>query len=349
MKTRVLLSAVSALALVVLAACGTAAPAAAPAAPAATGGDAFPVTVTHKLGTTTVKAAPQRVVAVGLRDQDFALALGVKPIGVSTWFEGYTIGPWAKAAAGDVKPTVIGTAQGPNLEAVAALKPDLILSIYATSDKAVYDKLSQIAPTIAAPAGTEDYALSWQDQLKLTGQALGQAQKAAALTTEVEGKIAKAKADHPEFAGKSIVYGGLAGDPGAYTSTDQRGRFLTSLGFTIPKEIDGLATADSAFFASISKENFRYFDADVAIIIGPSNDPATVIATEPLYKDLKNVQQGRVIFFDELKGAWSGALSFNSPLSLPYALDGFVAALAAAADGNPATTVPKEPQLQLGG
>lgn len=346
MKTRVLLSAVSALALVALAACGTAAPAA-PPAPAAPGGDTFPVTVTHKLGTTTVKAAPQRVVAVGLRDQDFALALGAKPVGVSTWFEGYTIGPWAKAAAGDVKPTVIGTAQGPNLEAVAALKPDLILSIYATADKTMYDKLSQIAPTIAAPAGTEDYALSWQDQLKLTGQALGQSQKAATLTTDLEAKITKAKADHPAFAGKTIVYGGLAGDPGAYTSTDQRGRFLTSLGFTIPKQIDALATSENAYFAAISKENYRYFDADVAIIIGPSSDPATVIATEPLYKDLKVVQDGRTIFFDELKGSWSGALSFNSPLSLPYAIDGIVAALAAATDGNPATVVPKEPPVQL--
>lgn len=348
MKTKILVGAAAALATLLLAACGTAAPAAAPPA-AAPQNDAFPVTVTHKLGATTIKAAPQRVVAVGLRDQDFALALGVKPIGVAQWFEGYTIGPWATAAAGDVKPTVIGSAQGPNLEAVAALKPDLILSIYATADKAVYDKLSQIAPTIAGPVGTEDYALSWQDQLKLTGQALGQTQKADTLTKDVEAKIAKVKTDHPEFAGKTIVYGGLGGDPGAYTSTDQRGRFLTSLGFTIPKNIDGLATTESAFFAAISKENFRYFDTDVAIIIGPSNDPATVIASEPLYKDLKVVQDGRTIFFDELKGAWSGALSFNSPLSLPYALDGFVAALAAAADGNPATVVPKEPQLLLGG
>jgi iron complex transport system substrate-binding protein len=351
-KSRVLRSALAALAIAALvSACGSgpAAPSGDGAAAPAAGTDAFPVTVTHKLGTTVIPAAPKRVVTVGLRDQDFALALGVKPVGVAEWFEGYPngLGPWAEAAAGDVKPEIVATPAEPDLEKIAALQPDLILSVYNASDQGVYDKLSKIAPTVTAPAGTEDYALSWQEQLQQTGAALGQTAKAKELTTDLEGKIAAAKAAHPEFAGKTIIYGGLAGEPGAYTSTDQRGRFLESLGFTVPKAIDDLATPERAYFVGISKENYRLFDTDVAVISGPASDPAAAIAGEPLYGDLKNVQEGRAVFLNELQGGWSGALSFNSPLSLPYALDGFVAALAAAADGNPATTVPAEPQLKL--
>ncbi|MNP52275.1 putative ABC transporter substrate-binding lipoprotein YhfQ precursor [compost metagenome] len=42
----------------------------------------------------------------------------------------------------------VGTRQEPNLEAIAALQPDLILTVdYRT--KPIYDKLTDIAPTIA--------------------------------------------------------------------------------------------------------------------------------------------------------------------------------------------------------
>ena len=44
--------------------------------------DAFPVSIEHKFGTTTVEQPPKRVVTVGFNDQDFALALGVTPVGV---------------------------------------------------------------------------------------------------------------------------------------------------------------------------------------------------------------------------------------------------------------------------
>ncbi|RZT85100.1 iron complex transport system substrate-binding protein [Pseudonocardia sediminis] len=318
----------------------------APAAQAPTG-DTFPVTVAHKLGSTVIPAAPQRVVTVGLRDHDFVLALGVKPVGVAEWYPELKggIGPWAREAMGPENPPVVATIDAVNIEAVAAQSPDLIISVYGAADKAVYDKLSQIAPTVAAPEGTEDYALSWQQELDQVGKALGRSAQARTLTADTERKLADAKAAHPEFAGKSAIYGGLGGEPGAYTSTDQRGRFLTSLGFRIPESVDKLATAEEAYFVGISKENYREFDTDVAVLIGDTADPAAAVRAEPLYGRLANVTQGRALFLDELNGAWSAALSYDSPLSLPYVVDGFVPALGAAADGNPATAVPAEPSL----
>ncbi|MFP5022127.1 iron-siderophore ABC transporter substrate-binding protein [Pseudonocardia phyllosphaerae] len=344
MRARLVWGLLAAVLFVAGAACGTGGSESSGSGGASPG---FPATVTHKLGSTTVPAPPQRVVTVGLRDADFALALGVKPVGVAQWFEGYPNGrgPWAEQAAAGSTPQIVATADGPNLEAIAALHPDLILNVYSTTDKAVYDKLSQIAPTVNAPPNTEDYALSWQEQFKQTGAALGKPDEAARITADVEGRIAQAKAAHPEFQNKTIVYGGLTGDPGVYTSTDQRGRFLTALGFRVPPEIDSKATADSAFFASLSPENFALLDTDVAILIGPTNNPTEATRLQPLYRQLRNVQQGRAIFLDELRGQWSGALSFNSPLSLPYVLDTFVPALSAAADGNPATPVPTEPAV----
>lgn len=77
---------------------------------AASGGARFPVTVEHKFGTTEIPAAPKRVVAVGFNDQDFALAVGVKPAGARQFQGGIDITdrPWAQSALGGAQPELIG-------------------------------------------------------------------------------------------------------------------------------------------------------------------------------------------------------------------------------------------------
>ena len=83
MRLRLVLLALLALPL---AACGSEAePSTASGAP----GGAFPVTVEHKFGATTVEKAPERVVTVGYTDQDAALAVGVVPVAVGDFLGGY--------------------------------------------------------------------------------------------------------------------------------------------------------------------------------------------------------------------------------------------------------------------
>src|SRR5262245_4842552 len=74
----------------------TAATAAAPAA--TTAAAAFPVTIDHKYGSTTIPSEPQRVVSVGFVDQDTILALGVKPVGIRDWYgdQPNAVWPWAQ-------------------------------------------------------------------------------------------------------------------------------------------------------------------------------------------------------------------------------------------------------------
>src|SRR3990170_3480113 len=49
--------------------------------------DAFPVTIEHAFGETTIEEAPTRVATLGWTDHDHALALGVVPVGATkiTW------------------------------------------------------------------------------------------------------------------------------------------------------------------------------------------------------------------------------------------------------------------------
>src|SRR5690606_20608019 len=56
--------------------------------------DAFPVTIEHKYGETTIEEEPERVVAVGFTDQDTLLALGVVPVGIRDWYGDQPFATW---------------------------------------------------------------------------------------------------------------------------------------------------------------------------------------------------------------------------------------------------------------
>jgi iron complex transport system substrate-binding protein len=159
------------LALLAVAGCGSSD---GDAPPAATQSSAFPVTVTHRLGTTTVPAEPRRIAVVGLTEQDIVLALGEKPIATTEWYgeQPYAVWPWARRALGTVKPTVLSNKDGFQFERIAALRPDLIIGTNAGMQRADYRKLSAIAPTIAGVVGGTDYFSRWDQQTVLVARAL---------------------------------------------------------------------------------------------------------------------------------------------------------------------------------
>jgi len=66
-----------------------------------TGDGAFPVTVEHAHGTTTIAEAPERVVTVGVNEQDAVLAMGIAPAGVTEWYGGHPFAtrPWAQTSS----------------------------------------------------------------------------------------------------------------------------------------------------------------------------------------------------------------------------------------------------------
>ena len=57
----------------------------------------YPVTIAHKYGETVVEEYPERIVVVGLLEQDALLALGVVPVATTEWFGEHpgAVWPWA--------------------------------------------------------------------------------------------------------------------------------------------------------------------------------------------------------------------------------------------------------------
>ncbi|NNN29005.1 iron-siderophore ABC transporter substrate-binding protein [Streptomyces sp. S3(2020)] len=325
-------------------ACGGDSDSGAPAAdakPDASGGSAFPVTLAHKYGSTTLTSEPQRIVTVGLTDQDAVLALGQVPVATTQWLGTYegAIGPWAKDKLGNAEvPTVLkDTGTGPQIEKIAALKPDLILALYSGLTKDQYTSLSKFAPVVAQPKQYNDYGIPWQELTTTVGQALGKPDQAAQLVKDTEAKIAAAAAAHPEFKGATALMATPYEGMFVFGSQDPRSRLLTDLGLTLPKDLDK-AIGDQ-FGANISKERTDLLDQDAIVwIVGDVTKDAAKLHNDASYGDLKVATQGREVFVHETSD-YGNATSFVSALSLPYVVERLAPQLAAALDGKTATKV----------
>ncbi|HEY5821489.1 MAG TPA: ABC transporter substrate-binding protein [Propionibacteriaceae bacterium] len=292
------------------------------AANASPSGTGFPVAVTHKYGVTEVLTPPQRIVTVGLTEQDTLLALGHRPVGVTEWYgkQPSAVWPWARTALGDAQPEVLSTADGFQLEKIGALVPDLIIGTNSGMTKQDYASLSKLAPTIANSGNYDsDYFEPWTIQTSQIGAAVGRPAEAAQLIADIQRRYRDAAAAHPQFANQKAVFlqaPYYEGNAIAYQDglgTD----FITDLGFTVPKEIDAYATEDGQAYLPVEK--LDVLDVADVLIWATENDAARAeLEKNKLFGQLRAVREGCSLY----TGAeLSGAIYFSTVLSLPYILD----------------------------
>ncbi|MEJ5913290.1 iron-siderophore ABC transporter substrate-binding protein [Pseudokineococcus sp. 1T1Z-3] len=286
---------------------------------------AFPVTVDTAFGEVTIDEEPQRVVALGWSDAETALALGVEPVGASDWlaFGGDGVGPWAQDLYA-TSPEIISTLE-PELEAIAALQPDLILDTRSDGTQERYEALSRIATTVGIPEGAEAYATTWQEQLELVGEALGRSDEADDLEDEVEATIDAAEEANPQFDGTTVAVGARSGQEwGAYTEGDARVQLMEQLGFEQSPQVAELG--DDSFYVPVSEERLDLLDADLTVVFPIFVDAAT-ITDDPLYQAIPSVQDGRAVVLED---TLSNAFSSLSVLGTRYAVENITPLLAEA-------------------
>lgn len=297
------------------------------ATPSSAATDSFPVSVEHKFGTTTIESEPQRVVSVGWNDQDVVLALGVVPVGYRSWFDEYPTFPWVVDAVGEE--TMQELDGEISLEEVAALEPDLIVDVYDTVDQAMYDKLSEIAPTVVQTSAFADEETPWQDQTRLIGRALGRSALADQIVTDLEAGFDAVAAEQPGFAEQSLV-------ANFYPDLGTAEQWLLGAGDPRRQLFDRLGFGAQDHTGSTSAEQIELLDADVLVVNGVSRDEW--LAALPAAGALDVVTEDRAVFIAD-DSPVSGALAYGSALSLAFALDELTPQLIAAADGDPGTPV----------
>lgn len=287
---------------------------------------AFPTSIDHVYGKTTLKAEPKRIVVIGYNEQDALLALGVAPIAVTQWIgdEPYAVFPWAKDKLGDAKPTVMESAEGLDLETVKKLKPDLIIGTNAGLSQTSYEELTKIAPTVpnSGTSGNDNYE-PWQTQLAMVGQAVGKTDQAQRLTDDLTQRFADAAVAHPHwdkvpagFVQAPYTDGSVIAWPNGL-GTD----FLTDLGFTIPASFSKYVD-DSVAQAQIPGKDASVLNDATVLVWGVDTDgDGSDIEGDKILGKLDPVKDGRSVYAGEML---TSAIYFNSILSLPYVLDHLV-------------------------
>ncbi|MGA9870789.1 MAG: iron-siderophore ABC transporter substrate-binding protein [Rhodococcus sp. (in: high G+C Gram-positive bacteria)] len=279
---------------------------------------AFPVTIEHVFGSTAVAEKPERIVALGVSDADVVFALGQVPVGNTGFrFHETGLGPWAEGLVGDAELTRIESDSEPNLEQIAGLEPDLILGVNAGFDEEMYVKLSEIAPTVARPEGTAAYAVPRTQATNTIATALGVPEQGAELNAKSDTLIADTVAKYPQFAGKTgVAVMSYDGVYAGFLPGDGRGQFLTGLGFQIPEAVTSRDTGDT-FYVEVSAENVNLLDADVMLVLGPDEN-FDIVAENPAFANTTAGRNGAIVpaTIDQ-----RGAITYNSVLSIPYAID----------------------------
>jgi iron complex transport system substrate-binding protein len=241
---------------------------------------------THAMGETCIPETPQRIVVLDTGELDNALALGATIVGApvteALQYQAYLDGQLDGISD-------IGSISEPNLEAILALTPDLILGSKQRYE-AIYEQLTQIAPT----ALTESLRVPWQDNFRFHAEALGKTAEAEQLLADYDAHIAEVQAvlgDSLDTTTVSIIRF-RPGQVRLYLKSSYIGYILQDVGLQRPTSQD-----EDVFSAEISIEQLQDADADYVFVTGYDVDDSErdTFLNSPLWQTLEAVQNERVI------------------------------------------------------
>ncbi|MFJ2792490.1 ABC transporter substrate-binding protein [Streptomyces sp. NPDC087290] len=261
-------------------------------------GSAATHTVKTAMGDVKVPVDPKRVVVLDTGELDSALTLGVRPVGAT------------HSASEDSFPSYLPTSEtkgikevgeiaNPNLETVASLKPDLILTSK-VRDGDRYEQLRAIAPTVM----TESTGSAWKENFQLHAEALGKQAEAKKVVADYDAHVAKVteaiggkkKAAATEVNFVRFVEGA---DIRIYGKQNYIGSILADLGVGRPAITD---KAKDGFSYDVSPEKIDLANADV-VFTSTYGDPAKAGTTKTmnsgLWKGLKASKNGKVFKVDD--------------------------------------------------
>lgn len=288
---------------VVLAACGGSKTAENTGASSGTGSEANAaaeqsndeIVIKHKLGETTVKKNPEKVVVfdygvLDTLDQLGVEVAGVPQEGVPSYLEKYN----------DAKYTNVGGLKEADFEKVNAMKPDLIIISGRLQDS--YEELSKIAPTIYMAVDTEDYMNSLTSNVKTLGEIFGKEKEAEEALVSIDTSV-KALKDKVTAAGKNaLVVLTNEGKLSAYGAGSRFGVIHDVFGFTpADANIEVSTHGQSVSFEYVMEKNPDYlFVVDRSAVVAGNGEatPAKQVIENDLVKNTNAYKDGHIVYLD---------------------------------------------------
>lgn len=253
----------------------------------------FPRTVVDEVGEVVIEAEPTRIAVIQTGQLDGALSLGVVPVGAARGlgtdiygeYHARVFPQYAEQLAAMVD---LGSRQEPDIEAIAALKPDLIFLNKAALVEDTYNALKQIAPVVV----TKGTGVNWKVDFLLIAHALGKADAAQALLDQYQADAEAAAAlwaDAPPTVSFVHSNGTRTRIMGVSSFA---GSIAEDLGLARPESQDFMETSED-----ISPELLDQADADWIFYSGQGEGVA-LIENAPLWQTLSGVAADHAVFVE---------------------------------------------------
>ena len=236
------------------------------------------IAITDDWGRTVALAAPAtRIVSLAPATTElvFALGAGERLVGRTAWCD-YP----AEAA----RVTSVGNGIGPNVEAIAGQRPDLVLLYPSESNRAALGQLEQLG--IAVAVLEQDAIAEWQRTVRAVGVLVGREATADSLLADVNAALAAVRAA-PSADSPSVFIAVGANPPIAIG----QGSFMA--------ELVQLAGGRNAFAdiagpsAPVSLEAIVARDPAIVLVLGPDSVTG-IVARRPGWPAIRAVREGRL-------------------------------------------------------
>ncbi len=248
----------------------------------------------HEMGEACIVENPERVIALEWTYAEDLLALGVQPVGVAD-IEGYQA--WVDVPVEfDENVVDVGTRQEPNLERIAELNPDLIItaSFRAANN---FDELNAIAPTLTFNPYPTDGSSHYDEMVNTfmtIATAVNREDAGQAVLNNLETSFEQARTalEENEFDNKTFILsqGWVANDAATFrlfTDNAMAVQIMEQIGLENAWDADpqlyGFTEISFEGFAGIEDTNFFYV---------AQADAEEAFADSPLWNGLPFVQSG---------------------------------------------------------
>ncbi|MBW4080657.1 AraC family transcriptional regulator [Paenibacillus sp. S150] len=266
-------------------------------------------TAVHLKGELPLTRLPGKIAVLDPQFTDHMLALGEQPAGSVTvngdpnGFPEYLIGSLRTVRT-------LGTKNEPDLEALRALAPDLILCT--EFQKSIYDRLAQIAPTIMLKRNHD-----WKETLRIIGRIVGKEREAEQILQRYKQKIGILKSDlAAKLHGQSVtVIRPRDNSIRLHTSAHRTAAILYGdLGLCPPKQ----AVHRQRTSSMISLESLSELDADHYFVLtgGHLDTWPDEVQNTATWKNLRAVRQDHV--YPAKMSMW---IAYYGPIAMNRVVD----------------------------
>jgi iron complex transport system substrate-binding protein len=251
--------------------------------------------VKHAMAQTEVPEHPKRIVVLDQDKLDTLHTLGITPAGAALPDQASGMPKYLGPDFAKVKK--VGTLQEPDLEAIAAIQPDLILGTKFRQEK-FYAELAKIAPTVF----TEKVGITWKENFLLDAEAVGKKDEGRQRLDAYEAQakqLGRRLGDPAELKISLIRF--RPDEIRQYGPESFAGIVLNDIGLGRPQAQLLEGKADRRF-AALSPERVGQADGDMIFVSAFGQKAAQNQATVtggPLWEKLGAVKAGRVKVVDD--------------------------------------------------